>query len=60
MATACQWLDARTGRAWLAEDLGLLIPLVFPDMSALLLGHSRYAKWRGYPKQLAINQCQNI
>jgi hypothetical protein len=32
----------------------LFIPLVFPATGALPLGHSRYAMWRGYPKQLAI------
>jgi hypothetical protein len=51
MATACQWLDARAGEARLAEDLDLSIPIVFPDTGALLLGHSRYAIWREYPKQ---------
>lgn len=38
MATACQGLGARTGMACLAEDLGLLIPLVFPDTGALPKG----------------------
>jgi hypothetical protein len=36
MATACQWLGARAGEAWFAEDLSLLIPLVLPDTGALL------------------------
>jgi hypothetical protein len=46
MATACQWLAVRAGEAWLAEDLGLLMPLAFPDTGALLGIFARYAMSR--------------